>query len=47
MNAKRVLSDNSESKALFQLKEIGIQVSLDLTHNDLQTLKSNADKESQ
>jgi transcription antitermination factor NusG len=39
MNEEGVLLDTSQSKALVQLKELGIQLSLDLTQNELQVLQ--------
>jgi transcriptional antiterminator RfaH len=39
MNEEGVLLDASQSKALVQLKEMGIQLSLDLTQNELQALQ--------
>ena len=39
MNEEGVLLDTSNSKALVQLKELGIQLSLDLTQNELQALQ--------
>lgn len=39
MNEEGILLDTSNSKALVQLKELGIQLSLDLTQNELQTLQ--------
>jgi transcriptional antiterminator RfaH len=39
MNEEGVLIDTSNSKALVQLKELGIQLSLDLTRNELQALQ--------
>ncbi|MDA8565487.1 UpxY family transcription antiterminator [Schleiferiaceae bacterium] len=40
MNEEGILLDTSNSKALVQLKELGIQLSLDLTQNELQALQS-------
>ena len=39
MNEEGILLDTSNSKAFVQLKELGIQLSLDLTQNELQTLQ--------
>jgi len=39
MNEEGILIDTSNSKALVQLKELGIQLSLDLTQNELQALQ--------
>jgi len=39
MNEEGILLDTSNSKALVQLKELGIQLSLDLTQNELQALQ--------
>ncbi|MDC3346155.1 UpxY family transcription antiterminator [Schleiferiaceae bacterium] len=39
MNEEGILLDTTNSKALVQLKELGIQVSLDLTQNELQALQ--------
>ena len=39
MNEEGILLDTSNSKALMQLKEMGIQLSLDLTQNELQALQ--------
>jgi len=39
MNEEGTLLDTSNSKALVQLKELGIQLSLDLTQNELQALQ--------
>jgi transcription antitermination factor NusG len=39
MNEEGVLLDTSNSKALVQLKDLGIQLSLDLTQNELQALQ--------
>ncbi|MDA9192485.1 mitochondrial 54S ribosomal protein L40, partial [Schleiferiaceae bacterium] len=39
MNEEGVLLDTSNSKALVQLKELGIQLSLDLNQNELQALQ--------
>ena len=39
MNEEGTLLDTSNSKALLQLKELGIQLSLDLTQNELQALQ--------
>lgn len=39
MNEEGILLDTSSSKALVQLKELGIQLSLDLTQNELQALQ--------
>lgn len=39
MNEEGILLDTSTSKALVQLKELGIQLSLDLTQNELQALQ--------
>ena len=39
MNEEGILLDTSNSKALVQLKELGIQISLDLTQNELQALQ--------
>jgi transcriptional antiterminator RfaH len=39
MNKEGILLDTSNSKALVQLKELGIQLSLDLTQNELQALQ--------
>ena len=40
MNEEGVLLDASNSKALVQLKELGIQLSLNLTQNELQAIQS-------
>ena len=42
MNEEGILLDTSNSKALVQLKGLGIQLSLDLTQNELQALQSQA-----
>lgn len=42
MNEEGVLLDISGSKALVQLKEMGIQLSLDLSQNELQALQSHS-----
>ena len=39
MNEEGIVLDKSHSKALVQLKELGIQLSLDLTQNELQALQ--------
>jgi transcriptional antiterminator RfaH len=39
MNEEGILLDTSNSKALVQLKELGIQLSLDLAQNELQDLQ--------
>jgi transcriptional antiterminator RfaH len=39
MNEEGILLDTSNSKALVQLPELGIQLSLDLTQNELQALQ--------
>jgi len=39
MNEEGILIDTSNSKALVQLKGLGMQLSLDLTQNELQALK--------
>ena len=39
MNEEGILLDTSNSKALVQLKELGIQLSLDVTQNELQALQ--------
>jgi transcriptional antiterminator RfaH len=39
MNEEGTLLDTTNSKALVQLKELGIQLSLDLTQNELQALQ--------
>ena len=39
MNAEGILLDTTNSKALVQLKELGIQLSLDLAQNELQALQ--------
>ena len=39
MNEEGILLNTSNSKALVQLKELGIQLSLDLTQNELQALQ--------
>ena len=39
MNEEGILLDTSTSKALVQLKELGMQLSLDLTQNELQALQ--------
>ncbi|MDC0082933.1 UpxY family transcription antiterminator [Schleiferiaceae bacterium] len=39
MNEEGLLLDTSNSKALVQLKELGIQLSLDLTQNELEALQ--------
>ena len=39
MNEEGILLDTTNSKALVQLKELGIQLSLDLTLNELQALQ--------
>jgi transcriptional antiterminator RfaH len=39
MNEEGILLDTSNSKALVQLKELGIQLSLDLTQNELQAFQ--------
>ena len=39
MNEEGTLIDTSNSKALVQLKELGIQLNLDLTQNELQALQ--------
>jgi transcription antitermination factor NusG len=39
MNEEGILLDTSNSKALVQLKELGMQLSLDLTQNELQALQ--------
>ena len=39
MNEEGILLDTSNSKALVQLKELGIQLNLDLTQNELQALQ--------
>ena len=39
MNEEGILLDRSNSKALVQLKELGIQLSLDLAQNELQALQ--------
>ena len=39
MNEEGVLLDKSNSKALVQLKELGIQLNLDLNQNELQALQ--------
>ncbi|MDB4177195.1 UpxY family transcription antiterminator [Schleiferiaceae bacterium] len=39
MNEEGVLLDKSNSKVLVQLKELGMQLSLDLTQNELQALE--------
>ena len=44
MNEEGVLLDISGSKALVQLKEMGIQLSLDLSQNELQALQSHSEK---
>lgn len=44
MNEEGVLLDISGSKAFVQLKEMGIQLSLDLSQNELQALQSHAEK---
>ena len=38
MNEEGILLDTSNSKALVQLKELGIQLSLSLSNNDLLVL---------
>ena len=39
VNKEGILLDTANSKALVQLKELGIQLSLDLTQNELQALQ--------
>ena len=39
MNEEGILLDTSISKALVQIKELGIQLSLDLTQNEIQALQ--------
>ena len=39
MNEEGILLDTSTTKALVQLKELGIQLSLDLTQNELEALQ--------
>ena len=47
MNEEGILLDTSNSKALVQLKELGIQLSLDLNQNELQALQRPSWKKSQ
>jgi transcriptional antiterminator RfaH len=47
MNEEGILLDTSNSKAVVQLKELGIQLSLDLTQNELQALQHPSKKRSQ
>ena len=44
MNEEGILLDMSNSKALVQLKELGIQLSIDLTQNELQSIQQSFKK---